>query len=91
VLAEEGKDTANMTEMLGFGLGVDENIIKIDDHPLVKDGIENLDHHVGEGSRGVGEAKRDDIKLEMSIPTAEGSFMSMWLIDALLVIPRDQV
>ena len=91
VLAEKGKNTANMAEVLGLGLGVYENIVKIDDHPLVEDGIENLEHHVGEGGRGVGEAEGDDVELKVSIPTAEGGLMSVWLIDTLLVVPRDQV
>jgi hypothetical protein len=91
VLAEKGKDTADMTKMLGLGFGVYKDIVKIDDHPFVKDGVKDFEHHVGKGGRGVGKTERDDVKLEVTIPTAEGSLMSMWLVDALLVVPRDQV
>jgi hypothetical protein len=89
MLTEKGKDTTNMAEMLGLGLGIDENVVKIDDNPFVEDGVENLEHHVREGCRGVGKAKRNDVEFEVSISTSKCCFMRMWLIDTLLMITRD--
>jgi hypothetical protein len=39
MLAKEGQDRTKVSEMLGFGAGVDEYIIEIDDNPAVKDRI----------------------------------------------------
>jgi hypothetical protein len=48
VLAEERQDTADVTKMLGLGLGVNENVVQVNDYPLVEDRIKDLEHHVGE-------------------------------------------
>ena len=35
VLAEEGEDTANVGEMVSLGLGVNKDVVKVDNNPLV--------------------------------------------------------
>jgi hypothetical protein len=39
VLAKKSEDAADVTQMLGFGARVDENVIKIHNNPFVKSGI----------------------------------------------------
>ena len=41
MLAEEGQDTADVGQVLRLGPGVDQNIVQVDDNPLVEDGIED--------------------------------------------------
>ena len=53
---------------------IDEYIIHIDDHTYIQEVIEDVIHHVLEGSRGIGKAKRHDSILEMSISGLKGCF-----------------
>ena len=91
MLAKELEDGTDMLKVFCLCLGINKNIVKIDDYPFVENRVKDLEHHVRKGCGGVCQAERDHIKLEMAVPTTKGGLMSVRFKDPLLMVPRDQV
>ena len=72
--------------MVLFILAVDEDVINVDNDKLVKVGSEDILHKSLEGSWGIGETKRHDSELIMTIVGPEGSFLHIIWMNADLII-----
>ena len=80
-----------MLFMLFIRLGVDKNIIKINNHELVEVLHEDRIHEPREGSRSICEAKRHDCILVFAIASNESSLGNVLFADFDLVISTSQV
>lgn len=80
-----------MMEMVFRGFGVNEDVINVHDDKLVQKWREHIIHQVHEGGWGVGEAKRKDSKLKVTIAGAEGGLVHIVGVNANLMISRPQI
>ncbi|KAF9971927.1 hypothetical protein BGZ65_010121, partial [Modicella reniformis] len=53
MLAEELEDGDDVLYVFCLGFGIDLDVIKVDDYPLVESRVEGLEHHIGKYCRGI--------------------------------------
>ncbi|MFS7914349.1 hypothetical protein Hanom_Chr02g00152331 [Helianthus anomalus] len=80
-----------MTFMIGSRFRINENIINEDDHEAIQVRLTNTIHEIHEHSRCVGQAKRHNHKLVMSIASAKSGFGNVFFENPKLVITRTKI
>ena len=91
MFAESAKDFFDVLRMFGGVVGVDQNVIQIDNNVNVQKVAEDILHETLEGCRGVAEAERHNQHLEKSVAGPEGGLPFVALGDAHQVIGRTKV
>jgi hypothetical protein len=74
VLSEACKHQLDMTVMLAWVSGVDEQVVQVDNQKHIMHIFEYVVHERLEGRGGVGETKGHHIILKAAKPTSEGGF-----------------
>ncbi|MFS7983058.1 hypothetical protein Hanom_Chr11g00970071 [Helianthus anomalus] len=80
-----------MTLMIGSRFRINENIVNEDDHETIQVGFTNTIHEIHEHSGRVGQAKRHNHELVMSIASTESGFGNVLFEDSKLVITRTKI
>jgi hypothetical protein len=91
VVAQGVEDDVDVLEVFRPCLAVDEDVIKEHKHRLAQLGAEDVVHEGLKGRRSVGEAKRHDQELIVSLVCPERRLLDINGVHAHLVVARAQV
>jgi hypothetical protein len=91
VVAQGVEDDADVLEVFRPCLAVDEDVIKENKHRLAQIGAEDVVHEGLKGRQSVGEAKRHDQELIVSLVCPEHRLLDISWVHAHLVVARAQV
>ncbi|KAM0004882.1 hypothetical protein Hdeb2414_s0226g00840021 [Helianthus debilis subsp. tardiflorus] len=80
-----------MTLMIGSRFRINEDIINEDDHEAIQVRLTNTIHEIHEHSGCVGQTKRHNHELVMSIASAKSGFWNVLFEDSKLVITRTKI
>ncbi|KAM0023987.1 hypothetical protein Hdeb2414_s0022g00610551 [Helianthus debilis subsp. tardiflorus] len=80
-----------MTLMIGSRLRINENIINENDHEAIQIRFTNTIHEIHEHSGCVGQTKRHNHELVMSIASAKSGFGNVLFEDSKLMITRTKI
>ena len=69
----------------------DQDVIEVHDDELVEEWLEDLIHGTHECSRSVGQAKREDSPLEVTVTSAKRGLVHILIFNADLVVARAKV
>ncbi len=72
-------------------LGIDEDVVEVDDDEGVEEGPEDVVHETLEGGRCIGEAKGKHRKFEVAVARPEGGLGDVRLVDAYLMVAGTEV
>ncbi|MFS7971870.1 hypothetical protein Hanom_Chr09g00837931 [Helianthus anomalus] len=88
---QEFKYKAKVTLMIGSRFRINENVINEDDHEAIQVGLTNTIHEVHEHSGCVGQAKRHNHELVVSIASAKSGFGNVLFENSKLMITRTKI
>ena len=89
--AEDGEDGGKVLFMFFDSLGVDQQVVEVNDDGGVEVLAEDLVHEALEGGWGIGETKRDDGELVVAVTGTKGGLGDVGLGHADLVVALAEV